>query len=240
MHQMYLLIGGLSAPALFRTGSSTSRAAQALRENSRKLKTLTRLLVEEGMPLRHILLPYVDTVLLDERTDAYFFGGRMLLYGENSSGLSGMVKRVLTAMDSHDLRISKPIDREECTKLLRQRAPTAAVIQRRLPPASCCPAAGQLVYYTFPAGRGTVLPQNPMQCRAMARSILAFGDILGRTVRKAGGEILRCAEDELICVWPEKEPEDLIPVLQQTYAAQLAPVLGGEPQMKRTVYVPNE
>ena len=94
----------------------------------------------------------------------------------------------------------------------------------------------QLVHYTFESGRVVTLPHYETDCRCAARAVLAFGDILGRVVQKNGGRVLRCAEHELICAWPQQEPTAMVDTLQQTYADRLLPTLGGKSVMNRAVY----
>lgn len=227
MNESYWIIRGIAPETLFRTSLPPDRISEIIRKNAQKMKQIAQELIRSGVPLRYVLCPYIDTVLLDERTPAFFFGGRMLLFGAPTAAAIQTVQaegyRIALAPDAASLRTRLRI---RCSR------PDMALITE-LPNTASFPI--QLVRYQFPAGQLDPA-KNAMQLRAQSRAVLAFGDILGRVIAKAGGEILCCAEDELICAWHETEPKTIADTIQMTYASQLMPVLGGSDRMRRSVY----
>ena len=223
MNESFWLMRAAAASPL-RTGAPSGKWANFLRRDADTRKSVVQALVDSGVPLRYFLTPYVDTVLLDARTPSFYFGGRILVLGVPTDAQ----RRI--ARDA-GLTVAVARNADELRGRLRIRAPRTAV-SAALPND---PAPAELVIYTFPAGR--IDPaRSPIGIRANARAVLAFGEILNRVVARAGGEILRCAEDELVIAWPSGEPESMQQTIQSTYASQLVPVLGGAVRMQRRVY----
>lgn len=222
MNESFWLMRAAAALPL-RTGAPSGKWVNFLRRDADTRKSVVQALVDSGVPLRYFLTPYVDTVLLDARTPSFYFGGRILVLGVPTDAQ----RRI--ARDA-GLTVAVARNADELRARLRIRAVRADI--------SAVPddeSAPELVHYTFPAGR--VDPARcPMELRAQARAVLAFGEILSRVVARAGGEILRCAEDELLIAWPAGEPEAMTQTIQSTYASQLAAVLGGAVRMQRRVY----
>ena len=224
MNESFWLMRAPAAGALVRSGIPAGALAGFLRADARTRKAAVQALADCAVPLRYFLTPYVDTVLLDDRTPAFYFGGRILVLGTPTDAQRHIVRSAgLSVIDAENA--------DALRARLRIRAPRTAV-SAALPND---PAPAELVIYTFPAGR--IDPaRSPIGIRANARAVLAFGEILNRVVVRAGGEILRCAEDELVIAWPSGEPESMQQTIQSTYASQLAAVLGGAVRMQRRVY----
>ncbi len=222
MNESFWLMRAAAALPL-RTGAPSGKWANFLRRDADTRKSVVQALVDSGVPLRYFLTPYVDTVLLDARTPSFYFGGRILVLGVPTDAQRRIARdaglTVVVARNADELRAR--------LRIRAVRADISAVPDDK--------SAPELVHYTFPAGR--VDPtRRPMELRAQARAVLAFGEILSRVVARAGGEILRCAEDELLIAWPVGEPEAMTQTIQSTYASQLAAVLGGAVRMQRRSY----
>ena len=238
MEPSYVLLRGFSSRSLFCSGAALPQVAAIMQQSSIQMKKIAVHLAESGVPIRNILMPYIDTVLLQETTLPYYFGERMLIAGEWTEFAFVQARSQLADMPVK-LQVERVVGRAQLHSLLARRAmPIPESLCEQLPLPTL--PIHQIVCYTFAAGRMKTLPQYETDCRRMARAVLALGDILGRTVQKNGGCILRCAEHELICGWPSAEPGGLSRVLQETYQNQLLPTLGGAERMKRTVYAAEE
>ena len=227
MSTPFWILRTTAAQSLMRTHRPADAIAEAMRALTLARKQGVQQLVAAGVPLRFFLAPYVDTVLLDPRTPSYYFGGRILLCGTPDP------EQLQTAR-SAGFAVQTAANADELRALLRIRAPH---VSRTAPSADRAPDAKKitLVDYTFPAGRIDPFRRS-IEIRAQSRAVLAFGEILGRVIAQAGGEILLCAEDELLIAWPDGEPEAMTHTVQSTYAVQLAPVLGGAVSMHRAIY----
>lgn len=234
--ELYVLLRGMRAAEIFRSGVSAVQAAQAFRAQNARMKAAVQALLTDGVPLRRVLIPYIDTVLMDARTPDYFMGGRILLCGV-SNAQADACRRIAA---QHSLRVYTAVCDDTLRKQLQLRMEPAVSTRSRIcaDVGGAAPACAALVGYFFPAGRMTEPEPNPMHRRACSRAVLALGDMLGRTVRSAGGEILCCAEDALVCAWPQAEPDGMAAALQQTFARHCAPLIGGPAQMKRVCYSP--
>lgn len=233
MNQIYIVLRGVTPSAVFRSGIGAPMAAEILHFQNEQMKSAAAALLEAGVPMRHILMPYVDTVLMDEKTPAFYFGASMILCGE-----AHMLDRALkqTELENSSLSVKKLPDADAVTRYLNRDVPVTRVHAMPVPYRRTFAENVQLVSYTFTTQRLAVLPEYPMDYRALSRAVLAFGDILGRAVRKQGGQVLYCAGDRLICVWEGREPKNMETVLQQTFRTQLAATIGSTTPMKRQVY----
>ena len=79
-----MVVRGITPSALFRCGVPTLMAAEILRFQNEQMKTAAKNLLAAGLPLRQILMPYTDTVLMDPKTPDYYFGAVMILCGPSA------------------------------------------------------------------------------------------------------------------------------------------------------------
>jgi hypothetical protein len=230
MNHQYIVVRGVTPSVLFRSGLAAPAAAEILHFQNEQMKTAAQKLLEAGLPMRQILMPYVDTVLLDEKTPPFYFGCTMILSGDEAllkqavkeSGLTDSSFTVKPLTDG--AAVTRYLSRDVAVTRLHR----LPMILRRTFPENI-----RMVWYTYDTMKLTHLPEYDMDYRAVHRAVLAFGDILGRAVRKLGGQVLYCAGGHLICVWYGEEPAEAERVLQQTFADQLAEKIGAAMPMKR-------
>jgi hypothetical protein len=230
MNDLYMILRGVTPSVLFRAGLAAPTAAEILHFQNEQMKTAAQKLLAAGLPMRQVLMPYVDTVLLDEKTPPFYFGSTMILCGE-----ADLLKRVVKESGLNDSSFTVKLlpDGDAVTRYLSR--DVAVTRLHRLPMIlrRTFREDIRMVWYTFETTKLTHLPEYDMDYRAVHRAVLAFGDILGRAVRKLGGQVLYCAGGHLICVWYGEEPAEAERVLQQTFADQLAEKIGAAMPMKR-------
>lgn len=235
MAQQYMVIRGLTPSVVFRSGLPAPAAAEILQFQNEQMKSTVKGLLAAGVPLRQMLRPYVDTVLMDDKTPVYYFGSTLILYGDEAQLVEAAGQ---TGITDSTFAVKLLPDAAAVNRFLSRDVPVTKMHTWPMVLRRTFQEDIQLSWYTFPTERLTRLGAYPMDHRAVNRAVLAFGDILGRAVRKLGGQVLYCAGADLICVWPAAEPAEAQPVLQKTFETQLAQVIGAEGAMKRRVFGP--
>ncbi len=230
MNHQYMVLRGVTPSVLFRAGLAAPAAAEILHFQNEQMKTAAQKLLDAGLPMRQVLMPYVDTVLLDEKTPPFYFGSTMILCGE-----AEMLRRVVreSGLNDSSFVVRQFADGGAVNRYLSR---DVAVSRLHRLPMILRRTFGEdirMVWYTFETTKLTQLPEYDMDYRAVHRAVLAFGDILGRAVRKLGGRVLYCAGGQLICVWNSSEPAEAEDILQQTFASQLAGAIDCTVAMKR-------
>ncbi|MBQ9083738.1 MAG: hypothetical protein IJY28_09620 [Clostridia bacterium] len=237
MNHQYLVLRGVTPSVLFRGGLAAPAAAEILHFQNEQMKAAAQKLLEAGLPMRQILMPYVDTVLMNEKTPPFYFGSTMILCGE-----ADLLKRVVRESGLNDSSFTVRLlpDVGAVTRYLSRDVAVSRLHRLPMILRRTFREDIRMVWYTFETTKLTHLPEYDMDYRAVHRAVLAFGDILGRAVRKLGGQVLYCAGGQLICVWNGAEPADAESVLQQTFASQLAGAIDCTTPMKRQIWPTGE
>ena len=206
----YVLLCGTSAAELTRLSQSPGAIAGVVRENSRQMQQAAKALREAGVPVRNFLIPYIDTVQL-QNDSAAFFGSRML-FGCESVVVRQVrqicepfsLLRVYTAGTLAHLFRTHPLT-------ARRRALLEDALRR------CAEPAASLAVLSFSAPPLCDQYARPMARRAQSREVLAFGEICARVVNTAGGEVISCSGGELVFLPGTEKREELLHSVRRVY-----------------------
>lgn len=206
-------------------GGQDGAAGRIFRQTA-LMKRTAQVLCAQGMPLRHILTPYVDTVQLEGSGSEPLFGTCLLcLCGEGGA----LAVRQAAELAWAQLGMAG--------RLLINSSVPAGAGQAVLPfffepepQAGECldEAGGQVFYFTYPspALEARCLPW--MDRRAAARAELAFGEICARILHGYGARLLCCAGGQG-AYWAKNEKgmqQKLRRQIAGTFLNKMAPACG--------------
>ena len=217
----YVLLCGVSAAELTRISQKPGGIAGVVRENNRQMQQAAAALREAGIPVRNFLIPYVDTVQLQNESSA-FFGSRML-FGCDPA-LARRVRKICEPFSLlREYTAGTPAHLfQKCPMTARRRALLQDALQKFAEPA---PA---LALFTFPSPALSDRYAGSMERRAQSREVLAFGEICARLARNSGGELLSCAGGELVLLPGAQRPDELLQAIRLLYSQRMAPYCGAE------------
>lgn len=194
----YGILYGGGANSLF--GAFGAEAVVAIAENGVRMQQIARILCDT-VPIRNVLVPYIDMLNLTEGEKSAFFSDRMIF--ETTDDRFREVYAKITSSDAwidggFSLRFIKE---DEAKKLLSANRWTQKKMNVWGAVVKECgvdlseKSVGVLKYDVIGA-RNAFL--KPMERRAISRAELAFGEIAKREIESHGGKLVRCSDGWLI------------------------------------------
>lgn len=217
----YVLLCGVSAAELTRISRSPGAVAGVVRENTSQMQQAAVALRRAGVPVRNFLIPYVDTVQLQNDSPA-FFGSRMLFGCEPA--VARQIRRICEPFS-----LLRAYTAGSPVRLFQNHPLTArrhALLQSALEQFAV-PAAA-LAVFSFSAPALCDRYAGSVERRAQSREVLAFGEICARMAKNAGGELISCAGGEMVLLPGTERQEELLQAIGRVYNQRMAPYCGAE------------